>query len=175
EREKISTELPRHNEAFASTAAAEEFLVDINLFDDDKEGIFKQQLEALGIVIGKYDPELRSYRAAVSPGMTDRIIQQDFVLFVERILPEELRHDQSMPLIGADYIRPGNPGTPFDGSSITLGILDSGFMLGEGAVIMHQDLDKHGCGRDFTDDGRGVWSDDGEKGDATLFFGLWTN
>ncbi len=60
----------------------------------------------------------------------DRILALDFVLFVELIRPTSGAHDQSTPLVDADLIRPGGSwGTRFGGAPITLGILDTGFML----------------------------------------------
>ena len=68
-----------------------------------------------------------------------------------------------------DYLRTGGPGTNFNASSITLGIMDTGFMLGNAAATMHNDLSKWGCGLNFTSDAAGVWDD--ENGHGTHVIG----
>src|SRR4029453_14480286 len=47
-------------------------------------------------------------------------------------------------------------------------ILDSGFMLGDAAPVMHVDLNKWGCGRNFTTDAAGVWNDQNGHGTHVL-------
>ena len=66
----------------------------------------------------------------------DKIAALDFVLFVELIGRTSPGHDQSTPLVDADMHPPGQRPlglTRFSGASTTLGILDTGFMMGGGA------------------------------------------
>jgi subtilisin family serine protease len=91
------------------------------------------------------------------------------VLFVELIRSTSPAHDQSTPLVDADLIRPGGTwGTRFGGAPGTLGILDTGFMLGSGAAVPHDDLNKNGCGVNFTTDAAGVWNDQNGHGTHVL-------
>ncbi len=132
----------------------------INLFDHDNGGHFGVALKAAGARISKYYPRPQAYRATILPGTIEQISSLDFVLFVEPVPVHRPGHDESMPTIGLDYIRPGGTGTRFGGSGAVLGIMDTGFMLGSGAAIQHVDLSsKFGCGKNFTTDGVDVWND----------------
>ena len=81
----------------------------INLFEGDEDGIFRRELEAAGAALGEYDADLHFYRAVATGPAIDTIVALDFVLFVEPIGLISNHHDQSMPLIDADMIRPGTP------------------------------------------------------------------
>ena len=134
----------------------------INLFEGDDNGNFRRQLEAAGAMLGEYHFGLHFYRAVATGPVIDRIIALDFVLFIDLIGLTSPAHDQSTPLVDADLIRPGTTtyGVPrFSGSTIPVGILDSGFMMG--APDGHDDLYfKEGCGRNFTDDGLSTFTDE---------------
>ena len=54
-------------------------------------------------------PTLQFYRAVATGPVIEQIAALDFVLFVELIGLTSAAHDQSMPLIDADMIRPGTP------------------------------------------------------------------
>ena len=131
----------------------------INLFEGDETGAVRRELEALGVLIGEYDPELASYRAVASEPIIEKIAALDFVLFIEPIGLTSGGHDQSTPLIDADIIRPGTPmgHTRFGAATVTPGVLDSGFDMGGGR---HADLNKFGCGLNLTNDA-GTAFDDG--------------
>src|SRR5262249_21416404 len=59
--------------------------------------------------------------------------------------------------------------TRYDGTPSTLGILDTGFMMGSGAAVPHDDLlSKNGCGINFTTDAAGVWDDQHGHGTHVL-------
>ncbi|MET0982965.1 MAG: S8 family serine peptidase, partial [Telluria sp.] len=88
----------------------------------------------------------------------------DAVLFIEVEQRSEAGHDQSMATNAVDYIR----GSGFLGTGVVLGLLDTGAMLGTAAQVMHQDLNKSGCGRNFTDDAAGVWNDENGHGSHVL-------
>ncbi len=155
-------------ELFATASDVETQII-INLFDDETAGAaFKRQLEATGAVIGDYDAELKSYRATAAQVVIDKIAALNFVLFIEPVQTGTGNHDQSMALIGADYIRPGGSGTRYDADSIPVGIMDSGFMMGTDAATMHQDLNKNGCGKNYTTDTTGVWNDENGHGTHVL-------
>jgi serine protease AprX len=151
-----------------ASATADQLPVVINLFEDDVNEAFKRQLETTGAIIGSYDPELRAYYAVASRATIEEIIRLDFVLFVEPARKTRVNHDESMPTISIDYIRPGAAGTSFDGASTTLGIMDSGFMMGDAAPVMHLDLNKFGCGANFTTDAADQWNDQNGHGTHVL-------
>ena len=141
----------------------------VNVFDEDSDGLFRRALEDIGLIVGNWDPELLSYRVVAEARQIADVVELDFVLFVELIGVTRAGHDQDMPVIGMDYLRTGGPGTNFNASSIILGIMDTGFMLGGAAATMHNDLNKNGCGLNFTTDAAGVWND--EHGHGTHVIG----
>ena len=119
-----------------------ELPVIINLFDaETSDNAFKHQLEEAGVKVGDYDAELFAYTAFASSSVIDQITSFDFVLFIEPVRIDTPSHNESMALIGIDYIRGGN--VNFDADSIPVGIMDTGFMVGSAAETMHQDLNKN--------------------------------
>ena len=132
----------------------------VNLFDDDPAGTFREALEQTGAVVGNWDADLRAYLVTASPAEIEAMIGLDFVLFVEPLLRERAFHDQSMALIGADYIRGNVAGSRYDGSSVRLGIMDSGFAMGVTSEPVHRDLDgKVGCGENTLTPEKGDWEE----------------
>ena len=138
----------------------DELAVIINLFDDDPEENFKRELEQLGVAIASHDAELQSYTGLVSPAALSELIALDFVLAIEQVQTGSGHHDQSTPTVGADYIR-----TAFDGLPISIGIMDSGADMGGTG---HLDLNKYGCGWNFTTDTTGPFQDDNGHGSHVL-------
>ena len=164
--QKIDATLKAVLHSFAGTV--EEFPLIIALFEDDADGRFARRLQQLGIVLGQYDPQLQIYRAVASSAEIRAMIELDFVLFIEVERPAGPSHDQSMATMGVDYIRPGGLGERFGGDSTIVGILDTGFMLGAAAAVPHADLNKFGCGRNFTTDATDVWNDENGHGTHVL-------
>lgn len=172
--QKQSRELSglRRNRVGAAGAAAESPLpIVVNLFDDDADGAFRRELESAGVTVGEYDPALRFYRGVATQTAIDTIAAFDFVLFVELVQATSGHHDQSMPLIDADMIRPGSTPlglTRFDADTVTVGIMDTGFMIGDAAPVAHWDLDKNACGLNFTTDAAGTFNDQHGHGTHVL-------
>jgi hypothetical protein len=167
--QKISTDLRALLDPSNSAGALPvELPVTINLFAPDADGAFRRELEGAGAILGKYDPELLAYRAVASKEAIETVAELDFVLFAEPIREGTVAHDQSTHTIGVDYIRPGGSGTRFGAAGIPVGILDTGFMVGSAAATTHQDLDKYGCGVNFTSDSAGVWNDEHGHGTHVL-------
>jgi hypothetical protein len=160
--QKLSTGLSQS--AATSAGAVELFPVIINLFEEDPQGAFIDRLTGLGVQVGQYDPALKAYTALVPAGSLRALTDLDFVLFIELEGSSGSGHDQSMATNGVDYIRAAG----FNGAPITLGILDTGFMLGTAAATQHQDLSKNGCGINFTTDAAGVWNDQNGHGTHVL-------
>lgn len=113
----------------------------INLFDNDVNNEFKNMLEQKGVNIFEYNKNLLSYRASLTPGILKDIINLDFILFVEGEAKTVPLHDESMPSISADYLR-----SSYDGSGISMGIIDSGFEAD------HQDLPSITACNDYSSD-----------------------
>jgi subtilisin family serine protease len=165
---KQDRDLQRKLEPHTRSTPAATLSIVINLFEDDEDGAFSRRLEAAGALLGPYDSDLRAYYAVASPAALAAITRLDFVVSVEPVREVRAHHDQSMPAIGVDYIRPGGAGLRFDGASTTLGIMDTGFMMGEAAPLMHVDLKKEGCGGNFTTDAAHVWNDQDGHGTHVL-------
>jgi subtilisin family serine protease len=165
--QKLSPELsellgPQKKAAAADSATPLPIVV--NLFEGDDSGSFGKQLEAAGAVLGEYDADLQFYRAVATGPAIEKIAALDFVLFIELIRPMSPGHDQSTPLIDADIIRPGGSFLPrFGGAATRVGILDTGAMIGG-----HMDLNKFGCGRNFTTDAAGAFNDEHGHGTHVL-------
>jgi hypothetical protein len=158
--EKIEVTLRKRARLRPQDARAAGVPVIINLFDDDPGGSFAAALEAAGAAVGEYHSGLRAYEATVSPDGIRRIADLDFVLYVEPEPLHRTNHDESMPAIGVDYVRPGGTGTRYGGLDAVLGIMDGGFMLGSDAAVPHVDLSsKFKCGMSFVADGVSVWND----------------
>ena len=146
----------------------EEFPLIVSLFEDDFDGRFAARMREIGVVVGRYDADLQAYRVVASQAEIDALTALDFVLFIEVERPTGPGHNESMAMMGVDYIRPGGGGTRFGGNSTIVGIMDTGFMLGSAAAVPHVDLDKFGCGRNFTSDTADVWNDQHGHGTHVL-------
>ena len=137
----------------------------INLFDGDASEMHEELLASRGATVGKFYESIGAFAAIATGSTIEQLLELDAVLYIEPITRTSAGHDQSMPMMAADMIRPGGSGTRFDGTGITLGILDTGFELGGGG---HADLNKNGCGANFTDDTAGVWDDEHGHGTHVL-------
>ncbi|MDP6132094.1 MAG: S8 family serine peptidase [Dehalococcoidia bacterium] len=144
------------------------FPVLINFFDREASEKHSRLLLERGIVLGQYDRDLEAYPAVLPVKLFQWLAEQDYVLYVELETPSSPSHDESMAAMGVDYIRTGGPGTNFTGASTILGIMDTGFMMGTSAPTPHVDLNKNGCGKNFTSDAAGVWNDENGHGTHVL-------
>jgi subtilisin family serine protease len=140
----------------------------VSAFDKSSLEELRSWLTAAKATVGRVDTTLLSISAVVPAERLDDLAGLDTVLYVELSRPGGVGHDFSMAVMGVDYIRPGGLGTRFSGAPVTLGILDTGFMVGGAAAITHQDLNKFGCGRNFTSDAAGVWNDQNGHGTHVL-------
>ncbi len=140
----------------------------VSAFDGAAMEELKTWLARAGATIGRVDSQLYSVSTVLPANRLDELADLDAVLFIELSRPGSSGHDASMAVMGADYLRPGGFGTRFSGAPIILGILDTGFMVGGAAATTHQDLNKFGCGRNFTSDAAGVWNDQNGHGTHVL-------
>lgn len=140
----------------------------VNAFDGFALEELRAWLERINANTGRVDTQLNAVSAVVPADRLDELSAMDSVLFIELSRPGGGGHDESMPVMGVDYVRPGGFGTRFSGAPVIFGILDTGFMLGGAAATTHQDLNKFGCGRNFTSDTAGVWNDQNGHGTHVL-------
>jgi subtilisin family serine protease len=160
--QKIAPELKAAVDRFGPDVA--QFPVIVNLFEADPKGALAGRLRATKAELGRYDGALHAYEMLATPEQIKSLSNLDAVLFIEIERRGSAGHDQSMATNGVDYIR----GSGFLGSGIVLGLLDTGAMVGSAAAVMHQDLNKNGCGRNFTTDAAGVWNDQNGHGSHVL-------
>jgi hypothetical protein len=163
---KIDPNLRQARDKFAATVPG--MPVTISVFDAAAARELQAELRRSKAQVGALNVKLSSISAVVPASEIERLAGLDSVLFLELNRPGGIGHDSSMAVMSADYIRTGGPGTRFSGSPIRVGILDTGFMVGGAASTPHQDLNKFGCGRNFTDDAAGVWNDQNGHGTHVL-------
>ncbi|HPF14345.1 MAG TPA: S8 family serine peptidase, partial [Planctomycetota bacterium] len=99
-------------------------------------GWMQLALEAQGVTIHEYRPDIDTFRATIPAGLVPELCKLDFVQFLEPV-PEDMTfaspfHDESIPMVNGDYPR----GT-YDGSfnsRAQVGLVDSG------VEFSHQDI-----------------------------------
>ena len=160
--QKLAPELKLAMERLGTEVAR--FPIIVSLFEADFNGSFAERLRATGTEVGRYDPVLRSYEALATLEQVRNLSGLDFVLFLEIERRSGGGHDQSMATNGVDYIRD----LGFLGAGTVMGLLDTGAMVGSAAATMHRDLNKNGCGINFTTDAAGVWNDQNGHGTHVL-------
>ena len=105
----------------------------ITLMTDDPAGQWRQALEDLGAVVGRFDPDIRVYTANVAYDALEMIAAADFVLAIEPIGIVEAAHDTAVPAMGADALRQyeGSPGlfSGVGGASVPIGVMDTGLNI----------------------------------------------
>ena len=117
-----------------ASPAYERTPVFITLMTDDPQGRWRRRLEALGAVVGRFDPDIRAYAAHIDNTALDAIASQDFVLAVEPIGIVRATHDTAVPAMGADAVRRyrGSPGLfsgPATGASVPIAVMDTGLNI----------------------------------------------
>lgn len=73
--------------------------------ETDSLGWQHRELERLGLTILNYEEEIRAFRVRMAPVNVARVAELDFVQFVEPRGIPTLAHDESMPMVNADYTR----------------------------------------------------------------------
>ncbi|MCH8504271.1 MAG: S8 family serine peptidase [Ectothiorhodospiraceae bacterium] len=146
----------------------DELPIIVNAFDRTALEEIRSALLRSGIPVGRVDTDLLAISTVASQETISQLLRMDSVLYIEPSVPGGGGHDESMAVMGMDYIRTGGPGTRYTGAPVVLGILDSGFMVGDAAATTHRDLNKFGCGRNYTDDAAGVWNDEHGHGTHVL-------
>ena len=112
-----------------ATPADEQIPIFITLMSDDLDGRWRSELESLGAVVGRFDPDIRAYAANVRGAALAEIAAADFVLAIDPVVVVRAGHDLAVPAMGADAVRTysGSPGMFLrGGAAIPIGVLDSG-------------------------------------------------
>ena len=129
----------------------EQMPVFITLMTDDPDGRWRQALEDLGAVVGRFDPDIRVYAANVSNARLEAIAAADFVLAIEPIGILESAHDTAVPAMGADALRryDGSPGlfSGIGGASVPIGVMDTGLNINHLDIASHRESV---CGANFS-------------------------
>ena len=89
-------------------------------------------LEGVGVEVLEYVDRIRAFRARVMPQAVEQLVGLDFVQFVEVDLPDQLAHDESMPLTLLDYGRSQYDGDDLNVASV--GQVDSGIDTAHSAL-----------------------------------------
>lgn len=134
----------------------------ITLMDGDADGGWRNDLEARGVVVGDWLPEVRAYAANVRLDVMSEVADADFVSGIEPVKIARALLDTAVPVLGADSLRKYDAATGSftgrTGSSVAVGIADTGLN------IAHNDIRtgrRSVCGTNtVADDGElDLWSD----------------
>ena len=137
----------------------------ITLMTDDPQGRWRHRLEELGVVVGRFDPDIRAYAAHIANTALDAITSQDFVLALEPIGIVRAVHDTAVPAMGADALRRYN-GSPGLFSGISTGAAVPIAVMDTGLNTNHLDISTNResiCGANF------VYSWEGHINEADLW------
>ena len=150
----------------------------ITLMTGDPDARWRQALEDLGAVVGRFDPNIRVYAANLPQARLEAIAAADFVLAVEPIGIFESTLDTAVPAMGADALRQydGAPGlfSGIGGASVPIGVMDTGLNINHPDIASNResvcganfslDLDFFGFGG--TNESEDLWIDEGSHGTA---------
>ncbi len=150
----------------------------ITLMTGDPDARWRQALEELGAVVGRFDPNIRVYAANLPQARLEAIAAADFVLAVEPIGIFESALDTAVPAMGADALRryDGAPGlfSGIGGASVPIGVMDSGLNINHPDIASNRESV---CGANFslsldffgfggTNESEDLWIDEGLHGTA---------
>ena len=122
-------------------------------------GPAQRALEALGVEVLEYVPEVRAFRVRALPSQVADLLALDHVQFIEPDLPATLLHDESTPMIGTDASRASFPGNSSGVNAIA--------QADSGIDASHWGLGIAGFGWDFTGT-TGPWMDGCEHGSHVM-------
>ena len=154
-----------------SGGASELVPVYITLMSADPAGEWRHALTELGVVVGAYDNDLRSYTANMPASALAPAMAADYVMAIEPVPVVTANHASSVPVMGVDGLRQYVPAeerfTGLTGEGIAVGVFDTGLNT------RHADI-AHGresvCGASFVaDEHWDLWVD--MHGHGTHVFG----
>ena len=138
--------------------AGEQTPVFITLMTNDPDAVWYAELETLGVVVGDFHADIRTYEANLSFGILQRVAAADFVLAIEPVGVVRATHDTSVPTMGADAIRFYEASTGLfsgtGGASVPIGVMDTGLNT------KHMDISANRnsiCGVNFITDNIFEW------------------
>ena len=155
----------------SSRSAGDQVPVYITLMTADPAGEWRQALSELGVVVGAYDGDLRSYTANLPASALTRVLTADFVLSVEPMPIVAVNHASAVPVMGVDGLRQFDPATGrfsgLTGSGVAVGVLDTGLNTNHGDITYGR---RSICGASLVGgEGWDLWFDD--HGHGTHVFG----
>ena len=102
----------------------------VTLVTHDPTGEWRKPLADMGLTVGAYDPDLRSYTANMPYGALASLANADFVMAIEPVSVVRAAHDTAVPVMGADALREYDYSTSqftgVTGDGIPIGVLDTG-------------------------------------------------
>ena len=158
-------------EALQSSPASSITPVFITLMHDDASGRSRQALTELGVTVGDYDADLRSYTANLPAHAFPAVAAADFVMRIEPVTMMKATHASAVPVMGVDGLRrydyAGETFAGLTGRGMAVGVLDTGLNLS------HPDITRGRssiCGANFVDgETWDLWTD--LDGHGTHVFG----
>lgn len=121
---------PEFVDASLSQPASELVPVFITLMAEDPQGVWRHELKELGLTVGAYDPQLRTYTANMPYGALASVASADFVMGLEPVGVVQTLHATAVPVMGADVLRSyefaSNSFTGITGQSVPIAVMDSG-------------------------------------------------
>ena len=158
-------------QAMRSRGASELAAVYITLMSDDPTGEWRRALAGMGIVVGAFDSDLRSFTANMPTAALAQVMAADYVMTIEPIPVITANHASSVPVMGVDGLRQYVPAedrfSGLTGEGLAVAVLDTGLNT------RHVDI-AHGresiCGASFVaDEHWDLWLD--MDGHGTHVFG----
>jgi len=113
-------------------------------------GPFQRTLEGLGLKITRYARNTRAFAVEGPPQVIFDLAKRNDVHFLDDNSPHKLSHDESIPMMGQDYIR-----SSFGGATTEIGIIDTEIMMYPNNPNEHVDLSVWAVGWDLTGQGVG--------------------
>ena len=153
-------------ESMISASASDATPVFITLMGEDGDGRLKQALTGLGVVVGDYDADLRSYTANLPAGAVRQVAAQDYVMRIEPVPIVTTYLGSGVPVVGGDALRRYNYALEgfqgLTGRGIAVGMVDTGLN------VRHEDMGfgrTSICGANFVPSEHwDLWSDRGHHG-----------
>ena len=99
---------------------------------DDPDARWRRELERLGAIVGRWDPDTRSYVANVRLARLADLAALDFVAAIEPVPIVEAMNDTAAPAMGADAYRAYTDGEGWTGTvgeGVAIGVMDTGLNI----------------------------------------------
>lgn len=152
---------PNFEKEARDSVASTQTPVFVTVMSSDREDTFRSELESLGVVVGHFDPTIRTFSAVVMHSQLYTVSQLDFVQAIEPIGIATASHDSAVPAMGVDALRQvGNASgayTGITGLTTPIAVMDTGLNT------QHIDISsmrKSICGANFIEgEDQDLWID----------------